>query len=55
MNDYLHEGIDLENTKIAWTCEDCGTEFDDDGSYQSDICPNCGSGFTTHEHRSIGG
>jgi rRNA maturation endonuclease Nob1 len=53
MNNNLHEGIDLENTKIVWECEDCGKKFDDDGSYQSDICPHCGSGYTTHEHVPI--
>jgi len=52
MVDHLHEGIDLENTKIVWHCEDCGNEFDDDGNYDSDICPKCGSGYTTHEHVS---
>jgi rubrerythrin len=50
MKDYLHEGIDLENTKIRWSCENCGFGWDDDGFYDSDICPTCGSGYTTHEH-----
>jgi rRNA maturation endonuclease Nob1 len=52
MKDYLHEGIDLENTKIVWSCEDCGKEFEDDRSYESYICPYCGSSYTTHEHLS---
>jgi len=50
MKNYLHEGIDLENTIKIWECKDCGKQFEDDGNYNSDICPYCGSGYTTHEH-----
>ena len=51
MSDYLHEGIDLKNTKIVWYCEDCGHTWDDDGIYDCDICPRCeDGGCTHHEH-----
>ena len=53
MNTHIHKEIDLKNTKIVWECEDCGESFEDDGSYQSDICPECGSGNTMHVHVSI--
>jgi rubrerythrin len=50
MDAYLHQWIDLENTTEVWDCEDCGKYFENDGSYQYDICPYCGSPNTSHEH-----
>jgi rubrerythrin len=52
-NDYLHEDIDLEKTIKIWQCEDCGKFFEDDGNYDSYICPYCNSEYTTHEHMDI--
>jgi Zn finger protein HypA/HybF involved in hydrogenase expression len=48
MNDYLHQDIDLENTKIVWDCEDCGKVFEDENKYVN--CQFCGSSNCTHEH-----
>lgn len=53
MTDYIHDGIDLENTKIIWECDECGNEFEDDGSWESDICPKCGKQTAFHSHEPL--